>query len=79
MFFSVFCCNGIKHYYVRFGFLIAVKIKIMVFWDVMPFNLIGRYQYFEETCCLQDRNCPKEGGSSFLQNVNKGKIVPLHN
>jgi hypothetical protein len=58
----------------RFKVFIAVKIKIMVFWDVMPFNSIGRYQYFGETSCLQGRNCPKEV-SRFFQNVNAGKVV----
>jgi hypothetical protein len=64
---------------VRFEVLIAVKIKIMVFWNVIPLNLVDRYQYFEETCYLQGRNCPKEGGSRFLQNVNKAKVVPFLN
>jgi hypothetical protein len=28
------------------------RIKVMVFWDVMPCSLVDRYQHYGATCCL---------------------------
>jgi hypothetical protein len=36
----------------RFEVLMAVKMPMLVFWLVMPCELVGRYDRFGETYCL---------------------------
>lgn len=36
----------------RFKFPIAVCIKVVVFHDVIPWNMLDTYQSFRRTCCL---------------------------
>jgi hypothetical protein len=38
--------------YMRFEVLMAVKMLMLVFWVVMPYGLVGTYQYFGGTYCL---------------------------
>jgi len=42
--------NGL--HYVRFEVLIAVTVKVSIFWDVTPCNLACMYKNFRGTCCL---------------------------
>jgi hypothetical protein len=35
-----------------FELLVAVRIKIIVSWDVAPCNIVQEYQRYGETCCL---------------------------
>jgi hypothetical protein len=35
-----------------FSFMWWMGIRIVVFWDMTPCNLVDRYQYFGEHCCL---------------------------
>jgi hypothetical protein len=37
---------------VRFEILMAVTVKIAVFWDLVPHSSVDKYQDFGETCCL---------------------------
>lgn len=57
----------------RFWAAIAVSIKVMVFWVVMPCSLVHKCRCFGGNHCLQLRGklllYPQYRGSTFLQNV----------
>jgi hypothetical protein len=40
------------YYHIRFEVLTAVKMSILVFWDVTPRRLVGGYHRFGGTNCL---------------------------
>jgi hypothetical protein len=54
---------------VRFEVLTAVKMLMLFFWVVTPCGLVGRYQLFEEICCLHLE--------TSTQNNNNDKIKPI--
>jgi hypothetical protein len=51
---------------VRFGVLSAVRMKIMVFWDLELCNLIERYEHFGAICSLRLEIRSEVGDSGFL-------------
>jgi hypothetical protein len=50
---------------------IFLRVKIMVFWNVTPFNILVRYYCFEGTFLLplQDRRVTQDDGNSLLRNA----------
>jgi hypothetical protein len=40
---------------IRFEVLIMMNIKTEIFWDLIPYSLVGGYQCFGGTCHLQSR------------------------
>jgi len=43
--------------------LISVILKTTVFWNLMPYGLVGVYRYFRASCCCQaDSKTPWEFG-----------------
>jgi hypothetical protein len=55
----------------RFEFLMAIKMWILVFWVVIACRILGGYQCFEGMHCIhvQDRSievCPEDGGNALL-------------
>jgi hypothetical protein len=48
---------------VKFQVLVAVNMKIMTFWDFLPYSIIDRYQLFRENL------------STKLHNVKASKTV----
>jgi hypothetical protein len=45
---DIFSC----HHHSSAGFMLALMVKIWVFWVVAPHRFMGRYQSFGRTCCL---------------------------
>lgn len=43
---------NIKYTVHRSKVLMAVSIRIMVFWDMTPLCMAGEYEYFRQRCCL---------------------------
>jgi hypothetical protein len=41
---------------VKFQVLVAVNMKIMTFWDFMPYGIIDRYQLFRESLSTKLHN-----------------------
>jgi hypothetical protein len=41
---------------VKFQVLVAVNMKIMTFWDFMPYGIIDRYQLFNESLSAKLHN-----------------------
>jgi hypothetical protein len=52
----------------RCQFVRAVTMKITVFWDVMPYSLVDRYQCFRGTCYHHHQG---KDGSRALQDTDK--------
>lgn len=52
-----FACWNITQYQPKKMWHKTKFVVRMEFWDVIPHNLVDRYQYFERSCCLhlQDR------------------------
>jgi hypothetical protein len=46
-----------------------LRMKIMVFWDVVLRILVDGHQWFGQTCCLCLHYSPQDGGTSFPQNT----------
>lgn len=38
--------------FVMYNYEVSIVINITVFWDVMPFSLVGRYYCIKGICCL---------------------------
>jgi hypothetical protein len=58
--------------HVRLKVLMVMKMQVVVFWVVMPCNVVVEYQCFGEPCCLQD----EDGDSKVLQNF--GLLLSHH-
>jgi hypothetical protein len=64
------CVWRVNLHDVRFEVLMAVSMKMPVFW-VVPCNLVEVYWHFRGICCLH-----RHGGSKHIWNA--GKLVPYY-
>jgi hypothetical protein len=57
--------------YVRFQVCTVVNMRITVFWDVVPCNLVEVYRHFRGSCCLHHHGIlMMEAASTFETSVN---------
>lgn len=63
----------------EFVVLLAVTMKITVFWDVMTGRMVESCQHFGVTCCLnlQGRTSPSEDGGSTCHTADNTTLLFL--